>query len=246
MTTMHIRNCLIIVLFFLERSTEAFNSYSAKHLSCRNRPATNSVLGSIYHNAYELDRFKPSLSTTVTQEGKEKRRYQPNHRRVAMTKLHLNVGFLDDDLSSSPPYLLIAGVAIALLVSAQTFINQLLEGDEGLGAYLRDGTGYNRSGFGGKRSAFTKPDERKQDDPLPWLKLPQLDFVEVAGQDQQRRPAPPEDSSSVSEIDIYERLESLRAEMNMELQKGNIAGATSLKDELERLMKVNGIEYKPE
>ena len=183
----------------------------------------------------------------VSQGGQDKRRYQPNHRRVAMTKLHLNVGFLDDDLSSSPPYLLIAGVAIALLVAAQTFINQLLEGDEGLGAYLRDGTGYNRSGFGGKRSAFTKPDERKQDDPLPWLKLPQLDFVEVAGQDQQRRLAPPpQDSSSVSEIDIYERLENLRAEMNMELQKGNIVGATALKDELERVMKANGIEYKPE
>eukprot|EP00429_Kryptoperidinium_foliaceum_P039094 CAMPEP_0176178424 /NCGR_PEP_ID=MMETSP0120_2-20121206/91422_1 /TAXON_ID=160619 /ORGANISM="Kryptoperidinium foliaceum, Strain CCMP 1326" /LENGTH=59 /DNA_ID=CAMNT_0017516577 /DNA_START=1 /DNA_END=177 /DNA_ORIENTATION=- len=53
----------------------------------------------------------------------------------------------------------------------------MLEGDQGLGAFLKDGSGYNKSGFQNIQGS-----KGKSSDPLPWLKLPQLDFVEVSGQ----------------------------------------------------------------
>ena len=74
----------------------------------------------------------------------------------------------------------IAGLALLLGIAAQSFINQMLEGDQGLGSYLKDGSGYNKSGFRRVDKASMKNDE--MNDPLPWLKLPKLDFVDVAGQ----------------------------------------------------------------
>lgn len=124
--------------------------------------------------------------------------------------------------------LVVAGVAIGLGVAAQGFINQMLQGDQGLGAFLKDGSGYNKSGFRSKSS------ENERDiDPLPWLKLPQLDFVEVAGQ------------SNIGGNDeaLVEQLESLRVEMNAEIGQGHMKQAESLRNELETLMKETGIEY---
>lgn len=122
---------------------------------------------------------------------------------------------------------LVAGVALVLFAAAQTFINQMLEGDQGLGAFLKDGSGYNRSGFN------NIADQKDRDDPLPWLKLPKLDFVEVAGQADQ-------------EEAVYEQLETMRREMNHKLEEGNTAEATVIKDKLEKLMRANGIEFNAE
>ena len=75
---------------------------------------------------------------------------------------------------------LVTALAIFLGVSAQTFINQMLEGDQGLGAFLKDGSGYNKSGFR-QSSSSSSPgatasttNNNKPEDPLPWLKLPKL------------------------------------------------------------------------
>lgn len=123
--------------------------------------------------------------------------------------------------------LLVAGVALGLGVAAQGFINQMLEGDQGLGAFLKDGSGFNKSGF--RRMTTGK---EKSQDPLPWLKLPQLDFVEVAGQPNRR-----------DEAALMERLENLRLQMNDELDQGNMEQATVIREELEALMNEAGIEY---
>ena len=126
---------------------------------------------------------------------------------------------------------LVAGVAIGLGVAAQGFINQMLEGDQGLGAYLKDGSGYNKSGFR-QATGSTKSTKDLDRDPLPWLKLPQLDFVEVAGQTNRQE-----------EEAMYRRLEELREEMNDQLKEGNVEGATATRDELERLMEEVGFEF---
>mmetsp|Transcript_3864 Transcript_3864/g.4990 ORF Transcript_3864/g.4990 Transcript_3864/m.4990 type:complete len:220 (-) Transcript_3864:83-742(-) len=79
---------------------------------------------------------------------------------------------------------LITVAALVIFVAAQSFINSMLRGDRGLGAFLSDGSGYNRSGFRSRRGAEEGDDGTAvAKDPLPWLKLPRLDFVEVAGQD---------------------------------------------------------------
>lgn len=126
------------------------------------------------------------------------------------------------------PVLLIA--AVGLLVAAQTLINRQLEGDQGLGAFLRDGSGYSKSGF---RPLSDDSDRAVSRDPLPWMKLPELDFVQVAGQEK----------STASEEEILQQLESLRNEMNLLLQAEKTEEAIVTRRELERLMVENGMEY---
>lgn len=135
---------------------------------------------------------------------------------------------LEDVMDMSP--FLVAGVALVLFAGAQTFINGMLEGDQGLGAFLKDGPGYNRSGY--KKNA--RRDEKEKSDPLPWLKLPKFDFVEVAGQTSQQ------------ENLVFEKLDSLRLDMKQKLDKGNLTEATAIREELEALMRANDIEYKKE
>lgn len=122
---------------------------------------------------------------------------------------------------------LVAFVALAIGAAAQTFINQMLEGDQGLGAFLKDGAGYNKSGF-----RQSSQDEIKKD-PLPWLQLPKLDFVEVAGQEQ-------------DDAVVFAKLEDLRVRMNQELELGNQEQASILREQLEQAMEAAGIEYTSE
>lgn len=119
--------------------------------------------------------------------------------------------------------------ALVLGVAAQSWINSLLSGDQGLGAYLKDGNGYSGSGFRPRQST----DATDDGDPLPWLKLPKLDFVEVAGQ-------------GPSEAQVIERLEALRSEMQTERERGNEVEAASIQKELESLMAASGFEFKTE
>ena len=132
--------------------------------------------------------------------------------------------------------LIVVGVALGLGITAQGLINQMLEGDQGLGAFLKDGSGYNKSGFRPTTRTKKKPSSTASNDPLPWLKLPQLDFVEVAGQ-------PPPTRSGPSEKALLTKLESLRLEMNTLLKQGNVADAAVLREELELLMDEAGIEF---
>jgi hypothetical protein len=137
--------------------------------------------------------------------------------------------------------LLVVAVALGLLVAAQTFINQMLEGDRGLAAFLRDGSGYNKSGFqSGKKKS------QSSSDPLPWLKLPQLDFVDVAGQEKlpkMKQIVILEDENQEASAAVLEELEQLRLKMNRELQEENTEEARRIRDQLEKLMKEKGIQY---
>lgn len=154
---------------------------------------------------------------------------------------------LPDNPLLSPIF--IAILALLLLVSAQSFINKMLEGDRGLGAFLKDGSGYNRSGF----SASGGSDKDSgTGDPLPWLKLPRLDFVEVAGQKEATMREEEEQRM------VYEELDRLRLRLNRELEnvkrrredgsgrEDDTAEATRLRTKLEGLMTRYGIEYETE
>lgn len=145
--------------------------------------------------------------------------------------------------------------AIILAVAAQSWINSLLGGDRGLGAFLSDGTGFNKSGFKPRRRQ-RRPitDERTvpgdgdasgplgSPDPLPWLKLPEFDYVDVAG--QPTRPKRMEATSGYSdESKVVERLEFLREQMKMAVERGNMEDAKRIEDELERIMKEQGFDF---
>jgi hypothetical protein len=147
----------------------------------------------------------------------------------------LQIAIPNDDLSNTVAVPLLLVAALGLGFAAQGFINQMLEGDQGLAAFLRDGSGYNKSGL--KPSLFSEKKAPKQD-PLPWLKLPQLDFVEVAG--QQRKPS----ASVADENAVLEKLESLRLQIVLAAEEGNVKQAESIKQELEGVMKANNMEYK--
>lgn len=70
-------------------------------------------------------------------------------------------------------------LAIVLGLLSQILINSMLKGDQGLGAFLSDGKGYGNSKF----KPCAKGKDTKKKDPLPWLKLPKFEYVEVAGQE---------------------------------------------------------------
>jgi hypothetical protein len=116
----------------------------------------------------------------------------------------------------------LVAVAIFIGVTAQSFINSMIAGDQGLGAFLSDGNGFSNSKF--------KPLSRKtiKADPLPWLKLPKLDFVEVAGQD--------DEENEMKSIDRLELVQSLMQRMEKELQMGDTQGASRTKDYIDSLL----------
>lgn len=124
---------------------------------------------------------------------------------------------------------LILIIALSLGFAANGWINQLLKGHDnksGLGAFLKDGSGYNRSGY-----TMRDSDRAVQSDPLPWLKLPKFDFVEVAGQEK-------------SNIEVM--LERLRLDLNTALANGDRVEAKRIERELESMMNEAGIEFETE
>ena len=138
---------------------------------------------------------------------------------------------------------IIALVAIVIGFFAQTFINSMLKGDRGLGAFLSDGSGYSGSAFRPRRSGDRSDTDAPLSgpDPLPWLKLPKLDFVEVAGQ---------QESASISnglspekEAEIVAQLEELQSVLQSEINAGNVEEANRLRQRLEALMNDYGFQY---
>ena len=147
---------------------------------------------------------------------------------------------------ASPSVLLV--LALVLGIAANGWIQKLLSGDQGLGSFLSDGSGFNKSGF--KRVTGTEDERAVKSDPLPWLSLPRLDFVDVAGQDAQdallKEDYEQEQgrASQKSQHDaVMGKLERLRESMNEALAQGNIDEATARRTELETLMKENNIQY---
>jgi hypothetical protein len=141
----------------------------------------------------------------------------------------------------SPPIILcLVLIAMAIGLLANGWISRLLSGDQGLASFLSDGSGYNKSSF---KPLKQDSDRAVQSDPMPWLKLPELDFVEVAGQEPQRRaiqkyPSPSGSSEEESEDDaiMITKFELIRGEIQEQLKRGNTKEAERLRTELERLM----------
>jgi hypothetical protein len=122
---------------------------------------------------------------------------RPHHGASTTSTTRQNALFDDDTAGSSSTLFLsntsdyplptwaVVVVALTLGIGANLWIQQLLSGDRGLGNFLSDGSGFGRSKF---QPLSTKDQDRAvSSDPLPWLKLPKLDFVEVAGQQQQQQ-----------------------------------------------------------
>ena len=125
-----------------------------------------------------------------------------------------------------------------------------------MGAFLSDGSGFNKSGFKPRRRPTT--DERgiagdqTRPDPLPWLKLPELDFVDVAGQPKRPKPQQqpteegvPPSSARRDGTEITAKLEMLRAQMKTEVEQGNLEYAKRIEDEMLQLMKEEGFDFNP-
>jgi hypothetical protein len=122
----------------------------------------------------------------------------------------------------------------------------MLGGEQGLGAFLSDGSGYNKSGFKPR-----KKNEEEGSDPLPWLKLPQFDYVDVAGQPkkpklQQLQKIQYDDNKSKyssNEAEVVSRLELLFAEMKKEVDNDNLIEAKRIELELEKIMEEEGYNF---
>ena len=207
---------------------------------------------------------KPTAKATTTAFTRGMISPQPPHHCRSWSSRILPRAIPNDEILSGPGIWLPVVGALVLFVLAQSFINQMLEGDQGLAAYLRDGQGYNKSAF---QPSTTKRKKKKKstnrqssssssqwdysatdnsrrsssyfsdsiddavsNDPLPWLKLPSFDFVEVAGQD--------------TTDPVAKELEELRREIQQEVQdSGNSERAQMLERELKDLMEQEGFEY---
>ena len=140
-----------------------------------------------------------------------------------------------DVLANNPPSpVVVVVLAIALAVFANGWIQQLLPGDQGLSSYLKDGSGCNRSNF----RPLQKDDQQRAvaSDPLPWLALPKLDFVEVAGQPQQS-------DYDDDDIVLLEQLEQMQSKMKETIENGELSKAKGIQEELEWLMVENGVTF---
>lgn len=168
----------------------------------------------------------------------------------------------EDMISNFVPIIIIFAITIGVV--ANVWIQTLLSGERGIGSYLSDGGGYNKSSFRPidnkkKNSNISNNNNMNdmvavQNDPLPWLKLPKFDFVEVAGQIEEEQEAVNvvgqdgsnnnENKNSVDEEILVLQLERLRLEMKYQIQEGNMKDAIQIRNQLEKMMKENNIEYK--
>jgi len=119
-------------------------------------------------------------------------------------------------------------VAGSLGILSQTLINSMLKGDQGLSAFLSDGKGYGNSKF----KAGSEENGRLAEDPMPWLRLPNLSFVDIAGQE------------ALNEEELVKKLELLAERGKLELERGDKEKAAETRIELNSLMKNYGFEYK--
>ena len=159
------------------------------------RLATKIFVLAAFLHVHSISGWTSSLSSATNRAGKA--RYASTTARRCYTRRRLTATAISCDVALSAfgtldlsvetpelPNLLVPFVAFVLLVASQSFINQMLNGDQGLGAFLKDGRGVGRSSF--RPLSLEDKNRAVASDPLPWLKLPKLDYVEVAGQATQR------------------------------------------------------------
>lgn len=133
---------------------------------------------------------------------------------------------------------LIVSIALIIGVAAQWFINSMVSGDRGLGAFLSDGSGFNRSNFKpvDRNNKYEGNSPLSGPDPLPWLKLPKLSYVEVAGQEKNEVVHPSEDA-------MREVLQSLAEKILYHVKNGELELAKETEAELEQRLEEFGFEY---
>ena len=200
---------------------------------------TDCLIANHVHNSYQVSIF--SL-----------RRTRHNSRFLR----ELNVATVEPEFLNDVSPWAVAGVALLLGVSAQGFINSMISGDQGLGAFLSDGSGFQKSGFRPRKSSNKTNDAPLSGvDPLPWLKLPRFDFVEVAGQKNEISEKMEIESKIAGtqvtgipsqDVVVKEKLESLAQELRIYLGNGDIERAEAVRDQIEFLMRKYGFEYNSE
>jgi hypothetical protein len=83
---------------------------------------------------------------------------------------------------------------------------------------------------------------------LPWLTLPHLDYVDVAG--QPKRPKKVQLEASTSDLnehhaqEVMLQMEHLRGQMRLLVEQGKLQQAKNIEMELEKIMKEHGYEFK--
>jgi hypothetical protein len=143
-------------------------------------PTTLNYFTEKYHMMSDLDIFNEISSDNAMSSS-------------STTTIHLSWNSLPLPFENDVAVPIIVIVALTIGILANGWISRLLSGERGLGSYLSDGAGYNKSKFKPilpSNGATTTTNQNKYnddravqgDDPLPWLRLPNLDFVEVAGQ----------------------------------------------------------------
>lgn len=118
----------------------------------------------------------------------------------------------------------------------------MLRGDRGLSNFLKDGSGFQGSGY---KAGNDNDGPLAGPDPLPWLKLPKLDFVDVAGQEEQRdmlRPRENMPAGSTVEAALIVKLEERAAAIRQALNDGDTAKAIQLRSDLESVCKGTAFE----
>ena len=154
----------------------------------------------------------------------------PFHLHPTRSSTALKLGDTELSYFYEPPIALFAVLAAGILgFGSQSLISSMLDGDQGLRAFLSDGSGFNKSKFSPKR----KDDDNGPSDPLPWLRLPKLDYVQVAGQED----------SNADESKVVEQLEFLAAQVRAELSRGENEKASKTIKELNDLMDKYGFDY---
>ncbi|KAG7374712.1 hypothetical protein IV203_013807 [Nitzschia inconspicua] len=247
------KRCLFLLFLLVKRAVVAFVPLAATRIGYQ-KMSSDTFDRRIHRDNHNHVTTSQSTFAVLSHSTSTRSRTTRTRTRTRTTTNTIVLSSLDSVVESNLTLLpdvtpiLTAVIALVLLIAAQSFINQLLDGDQGLGAFLKDGSGYNKSGFRTVQQNQKRQQEQSKKDPLPWLKLPQLDFVDVTGQE---KPTPTRKSIAIVEEvkagdvkdSVYQELELFRLQMNRELQEENWEEASRIRTKLERLMRENSIEY---
>ena len=159
-----------------------------------------------------------------------------SRRTKSERKLPLTSASFDSSIINPVP-ITVGSIAVAVMVL--TIQNDLTSGRSGLGAFLKDGSGFQGSGY--------QPNTKSKDAPLAWLKLPKFDFVEVFGAENEvDLGGVPVDASlaSIAEAEFESRLNSVAALLRACLAAGDYDRAAELRKKLEIMLENSGFEYR--
>lgn len=130
----------------------------------------------------------------------------------------------NDALSDLGTSLIVAASGLGVLLGAGSLIAGAYEGEKGLGAFLRDGEGYQKSGY---KDDKLEARRMKAPDFLDKVSLPAFDFVQVYS----------------GEENAVEQAENLRKELSKTLDLGDVDKARQIERKLNKVMRDNGLRY---